>query len=118
MGSIYCQISNVERIIACSMPKLSKTYAQNMSDWVVPKYFDPEAERHRLLTHDFQQTEIQQIRCMQNTKPVNSIELPLEWSRHLPKTICIQFFNILLSILKKTTHSVIKKNAYSLDFFW
>ena len=72
------EISNVERIIACSMPKLSKTYAQNMPDWVVPKYFDPEAERHRLLTHDFQQTEIQQIRCMQNTKPVNSIELPLE----------------------------------------
>ena len=68
------EISNVERIIACSMPKLSNTYAQNMPDWVVPKYFDPEAERHRLLTHDFQQTEIQQIRCMQNTKPVNSIE--------------------------------------------
>ena len=30
------EISNVERITACSMPKLSKTYAQNMPDWVVP----------------------------------------------------------------------------------
>ena len=50
------EVSNVERMIACSMPKLSKTYAENMPDWVVAKYFDPEAERHRLLTHDYQQT--------------------------------------------------------------
>ena len=72
------EISNVERMIACSMPKLSKTYAENMPDWVVAKYFDPEAERHRLLIHDYQQTEFQQIGCMKNTKLVDSIELPLK----------------------------------------
>jgi hypothetical protein len=32
-----------------------------MPDWVVSKYFDPEAERHRLLVHDYQQTAIQQM---------------------------------------------------------
>ena len=50
------EISNVERMIACCMLKLSKTYAEYMPDWVVAKYFDPEAERHRLLTRDYQQT--------------------------------------------------------------
>ena len=67
-------------MIACSMPKLSKTYAENMPNWVVAKYFDPEAERHRLLIHDhdYQQTEFQQIRCMKKTKLVDSIELPLK----------------------------------------
>ena len=58
------EISNVERMMVSSMAKLSKTYAENMPDWVVAKYFDPEAERHRLLIHDYQQTEIQQMRCM------------------------------------------------------
>ena len=53
------------------------TYAENMPDWVVSKYFDPEAERHRLLVHDYQQTEIQQMRSMKKTKRVDSIELPL-----------------------------------------
>ena len=72
------EISNVEIIIACSMPKLSNTYTQTMPDWVVPKYFDPVTERHKLLTLDYQKTEIQQIRCMQNNKPVDSIEPPLE----------------------------------------
>ena len=72
------EISNVERMIACSRPKLSKTYAENMPYWVVAKYFDPEAERHRLLIHDYQQTEFQEIRCMKNTKLVDSIELPLK----------------------------------------
>ena len=43
------EISNVEGLITCSMSKLSKTYAEIMPDWVVAKYFDREAERHRLL---------------------------------------------------------------------
>ena len=72
------EIPSVKRFIACSMSKLSKTYAENMPDWVVSKYFDPEAERHRLLVHDYQQTEIQQMRSMKNTKLVDSIELPLK----------------------------------------
>jgi hypothetical protein len=64
--------------VNCSMSKLSKTYAENMPDWVVSKYFDPEAERHRLLVHDYQKTEIQQMRSIKNTKLVDSIELPLK----------------------------------------
>ena len=55
------------------MSKLSKTYAENIPDWVVSKYFD-----HRLLVHDYQQTEIQQMRSMKNTKLVDNIELPLK----------------------------------------
>ena len=49
-----------------------------MSDWVLAKYFDPDAERQRLLVHDYQQTENQQMRYMDNTKLVDSIELDLK----------------------------------------
>jgi hypothetical protein len=52
--------------------------AENLPDWVVAKSFDPEAERQRLLVHDYQQTENQQMRCMDNTKLVDSVELPLK----------------------------------------
>ena len=54
-----------------------KTYVESMPDWVVAKYFDPEVERQRLLIHDYQQTEIQSMRNMDNTKLVDCIELPL-----------------------------------------
>ena len=60
------------------MDNLSKTYAETMPDWVVAKYFEPEAERQRLLVHDYQQTENQQMRCMNNTKHVDGLELPLK----------------------------------------
>ena len=61
-----------------NMSNFSKTYASNMPDWVVAKYFDPEAERHRLAIHDYQQTEIRQMRCMDNIKLVDSLKLPLK----------------------------------------
>ena len=32
-----------------------------MPDWVLAKYFDPEAERQRVLIHDYQQTENQKL---------------------------------------------------------
>ena len=60
------------------MHKVTKTYAENMPDWVVAKYFDPEFERQRLVVHDYQQTELEQMRRMDNTKLVDSIELPLK----------------------------------------
>ena len=60
------------------MHKATKTFAESMPDWVVAKYFDPEYERQRLLVHDCQQTEVEQIRRMDNTKLVDSIELPLK----------------------------------------
>ena len=49
-----------------------------MPEWVLAKYFDPEAERHRLLIHDYHQTEVQNMRCMDNTKLVDSLHLPLK----------------------------------------
>ena len=49
-----------------------------MPDWVVAKYFDPKAERQRLAVHDYQQTEIREMRCMDNTKLVDSLNLPLK----------------------------------------
>ena len=60
------------------MPKLSRSYADNMAYWVVGKYFDPEVQRHRVLLHDYQQSEIQEMRCMDNIKLIDSINLPLK----------------------------------------
>ena len=71
------KIQNVKNCVSNNLSSLSKTYAENMPDWVLAKYYDPEAERQRLLVHDYQQTENQQIRCMDNTKLVDSIQLPL-----------------------------------------
>ena len=71
-------IPELKIFMARNMDNLSKTYAEIMPDWIVAKYFDPEAERQRLLVHDYQQTENQQMRCMDNTKHVDSLELPLK----------------------------------------
>ena len=71
------EIPDVKSFIS-NISSLSKTYVENMPSWALSKYFDPEAERQRLLIHDYQQTENQQIRCMDNTKLVDSIELPLK----------------------------------------
>ena len=44
------------------MSSISQTYASQMPDWVVAKYFDPEEEKQRIAIHDYQQTEIQEMR--------------------------------------------------------
>ena len=49
-----------------------------MPDWVVGIYFDPEAEKQRVAIHDYQQTEIREMRCMDNTKLVDSLKLPIK----------------------------------------
>ena len=72
------EILDVKKFILENISSLSKTYAENMPSWALAKYFDPEAERQRLLIHDYQQTENQRIRCMDNSKLVDSIELPLK----------------------------------------
>ena len=72
------EISIVKNYVYNNLSNLSKTYVENMPDWVLAKYFDPEAERQRLLIHDYQQTENQQMRSMDNTKLVDSIELSLK----------------------------------------
>ena len=72
------EIDNVKSFVSSNLSILSKSSAKNMPDWVLDKYFDPKAERQRLLVHDYQQTEIQQMRSMDNTKLVDSIQLDLE----------------------------------------
>jgi hypothetical protein len=71
-------ITSLAKLINQHMGKLSQTYATNMPDWVLAKYFDPEAERQRLVLHDYQQTEIREMRCMDNTKLVDSLDLSLK----------------------------------------
>ena len=72
------EIPKMKSFISTNMHKISKTYSENMPDWVVAKYFSPESERHRLAVHDYQQTELNEMRCMDNTKLVDSIEMPLK----------------------------------------
>ena len=72
------EIANVKSFVSSNLSIISKPYVENMPDWVLAKYFDPEAERQRLLVHDYQQTEIQQMRAMDNTKLVDSIQLDLK----------------------------------------
>ena len=66
-----------------NMAGLSQSYTTNMLDLVIAKYFDPEAGRHRLILHDYQHPEIQKMRCMENTKLVDSLHLPLKSSEDL-----------------------------------
>ena len=72
------KIEDVKNYVTSNLSSLSKTYSENMPDWDLAKYFDPDAERQRLLIHDYQQTENQLMRCMDNTKLVDSIKLPLK----------------------------------------
>ena len=78
LPNVPVEIDSTKVFISNSMHKVSKTFAECMPDWVVAKYFDPEYERQRLVVHDYQQTELEQMRCMDNTKLVDSIELPLK----------------------------------------
>lgn len=45
--------TSLSKLIDQHMIKLSQAYATNMPDWVLAKYFDPEAERQRLVLHDY-----------------------------------------------------------------
>ena len=73
----------IKRVLEESLPTLSKTYAQSMPDWVVAKYFDQEAQRHRLAVHDYQQTEIESMRNMDHCKLVDCIEFSFKSSSDL-----------------------------------
>eukprot|EP00112_Aurelia_sp_Birch-Aquarium-sp1_P003440 Seg1384.3 transcript_id=Seg1384.3/GoldUCD/mRNA.D3Y31 product="hypothetical protein" protein_id=Seg1384.3/GoldUCD/D3Y31 len=57
---------------------LSQSYAEVMPDWVTVKYFRADAERQRLLIHDYQHTEIREMRSMTNCKLVDCLEIPLK----------------------------------------
>ena len=77
------EINRLKVFTSDNVHHVLKTYAESMPDWIVAKYFDAEAERQRLLIHDYQQTEIQPMRSMDNTKLVDSIELPLKSSENV-----------------------------------
>ena len=81
------EIENVKSFVSSNLFFLSKSCAKNMPDWVLAKYFDPEAETQRLLVHDYQQTKIQQMRSMDNTKLVGSIQLDLKSCDNIPTAI-------------------------------
>ena len=83
LPTLPVQTEYLFKLVNSNMAGLSQSYATSMPDWVISKYFDPEAERHRLLLHDYQQTEIQTMRCMENTKLVDSLHLPLKSSEDL-----------------------------------
>jgi hypothetical protein len=53
--------SLLKKFIGENMSTISQTYASKMPDWVVAKYFDPEAEKKRVAIHDYQQTEIREM---------------------------------------------------------
>ena len=71
------QIGTLKQIVSENISMMSKTFAQVMPDWIVAEYFDPQALRHRLAVHDYRQTEIYQMRRMDNCKLVDCIEIPL-----------------------------------------
>ena len=71
-------ITILQQLISGKMPSLSISFAQEMPDRVTAKFFDQEAERQRLLVHDYQQTEMRKLRSMANTKLVDCLEIPLK----------------------------------------
>ena len=63
-----------EMVNGC-MAGLFKSYARVLPDWVTAKYFDPVAERQRLLNYDYQQTELKKMRSMDVTKLVDYLDM-------------------------------------------
>ena len=68
--------AKINEVLTKSMPALSKTYTGQMPDWITAKYFNPESGRRRLLIHDYQHSEIQEMRSMKHCKLVDCTELP------------------------------------------
>ena len=95
------QIEEVQSVIGQRMPLLCSRYAENMPDWVVAKYFDPASERQRLVIHDYQQTEIQKMRCMDGCKLVDCIEAPLKSSADILSALNYMLANGLSIYLDK-----------------
>ena len=101
------------KLVNSNMAGLSQSYATTMPDWVIAKYFDQKAERHRLILHDYQQTEIQKMRCMENTKLVDSLHLPLKSSED-PLTILKHMLKSGLEIYLSNFSSIHGGLAYSI----
>ena len=58
------ELKMIEALISQNSNNFSKPFAENMPDWAVAKFFDPECERKRLVIHDYQQTELEAMRRM------------------------------------------------------
>ena len=93
--------SLLKAIVDRCMSTLSKTYAQVMPDYITSKYFDPEEERRRLLIHDYQQTELKEMRSMHNTKLVDCLEMPLKNFQDTVAALEYIFHNELSTYLAK-----------------
>ena len=70
--------TSLKQYIVQHMSICSQTYASTMPDWAAAEYFDPEAQKKRVAIHDYQQTEIREMRRVDNTKLVDSLKLPLK----------------------------------------
>ena len=88
-------------LLSSKMKVLSKTYVNEMPDWLQTLFFDPESQRHRLLVHDYQQQEIRQLRSMDNCKLVDCIEMPLKSHSNFAAAFQIFLDNGLSTYLEK-----------------
>lgn len=93
--------AKLKEVLTKSLPALSKTYAEQMPDWITAKYFNPESERRRLLIHDYQHSEIQDMRSMKHCKLVDCIELPLKSYSDFLKALKYMLENGLASYLSE-----------------
>ena len=65
----------LEPLLNENAPLLSKTYVEAMPYWLQAKFFDPESERNRLLIHDYQKQEIQDMKTKMHPSRVGRDEL-------------------------------------------
>ena len=71
-------VTGISNSQVTTMYGLTQSYATTMPDWAVSEYFNQEAEHHRLCLHDYQQTKIQEMRSMDNTKLIDSLHIYLK----------------------------------------
>ena len=100
--------SLLKHMVAENMSCLSKSYAQDVPDCVTAKYFDPATERRRLLVHDYQQTELKQMRSMDDTKLVDCLEIPVKSFHDLLSSVKFMLENGLTLYLDR----------FFVSFFW
>eukprot|EP00794_Sanderia_malayensis_P004178 gene4178-4734_t len=119
--------SLLKEMVEECMSHLSKSYAQDMPDWITAKYFDPAAERQRLLVYDYQQTELKKMRSMDDTKLVDCLEMPLKSFQDLLAAVKYMLENGLSLYLAKfflpfvgdwPTQFYMRQLVYSDSFFF
>ena len=68
------QIAPLFNLVNANMTDKTTSYATTIPDGVMSKYFDQEAERHRLLLNDFYQNDIEEMRSMDDTKLIDNLQ--------------------------------------------